>query len=208
LPRFIAKPLAHIKKHKMAPFRLTYGKMELIEKNWQLVADKFHGKFRNILSTSPAIIDPINNKIRRFELHIPLAGSNMIFRTSENHHFKVDYKFKHILDFEMQIYPEDFFEKISKLLGMKEVEIGNSDFDNKYIIKSTEPEYTKELLDNTIQSYMVKFNIYSFQLTTDSESNLMIMPYIKEQETQELEGFILFTGYLIKRMTEINDRCI
>ncbi len=180
--------------------------MELIVRNWQLIAEKYNGRFRNILAKSPAFIDPLNNEIRRFELHIPMAGENITFRTSENHHFKLDYKFRKILDFEMQIYPEDYLEKISKLLGMKELEVGNSSFDSKYIIKSTEPDYAKQLLDKTVQDYMIKFKMYSFQLTTENESRLMIMPYIKEQNIKELEAFIVFSGYLIKRIIEINDK--
>jgi hypothetical protein len=175
----------------MYTYRLTNEKMKLIVKNWQLIADKYNGKFRNILAKSPAVIDPVNNKIRRFELHIPVLGENMIFRTSENHHFKLDCKFKNKLDFEIQIHPEDYVEKISKLFGMKEIEVGNPKFDNKYIIKGTDHKYVKLLLDKTVQDFMIKFNFYTFQLKTDTNSELMIMPFIREQQINELEEFIL-----------------
>lgn len=188
----------------MSPFRLTYEKMELIARNWQLIADKYKGRFRNILCTAPTGINAIHNKVRRFELHIPMYGENLIFKTSENHHFKLEYTFKNILDFEIQIYPEDYLEKISKMLGKKEVEIGNPTFDSKYIIKSNEPDSVKQLLDKTVQEYMIKFKLYTFQLTTDENSELMIMPYIREQDINELEEFIIFSGYLVKRLKEIN----
>ena len=178
--------------------------MKLIIKNWQLISDKYNGNFRNILSTSPAIINPIETEIRRFEMTIPYGDAVMIFRTSENHHFKVEIKFQNKLDFEVQIYPEDFVEKISKLFGMKEIEIGNSEFDGKYIIKSNKPEIVLELLDSTIQKYMIRFKLYSFQLSSDDSSTLIILPFIREQEFNELEEFIAFSGHLINRLTELN----
>jgi hypothetical protein len=52
---------------------------------------------------------------------------------------------------------------------------------------------------------MIKFNFYTFQLKTDTNSELMIMPFIREQQINELEEFILFSGYLIKRLKEINN---
>ncbi len=188
----------------MPPYRLTNEKMKLIVKNWQLISDKYNGNFRNILSTSPAIINPIETEIRRFEMTIPYGDAVMIFRTSENHHFKVEIKFQNKLDFEVQIYPEDFVEKISKLFGMKEIEIGNSEFDGKYIIKSNKPEIVLELLDSTIQKYMIRFKLYSFQLSSDDSSTLIILPFIREQEFNELEEFIAFSGHLINRLTELN----
>jgi hypothetical protein len=191
----------------MSPYRMTYGKMNLIVMNWQLIADKYHGHFRNILSKSPAIIDPIDNEIRRFEMQIQICGETIILTASENHYFKLDYKFRKKFDFEIQIYPEDFIEKMSKLFGLKELEIGNSNFDNKYIIKSNNDDIARKILNETIQDNLTKFELVSLQLTSDKDSQLMILPYINEENYDELNEFIIFSKQLIERIIEINNGC-
>jgi len=189
----------------MAPYRLKTSTMVSIINNWKIIAEKYHGRFRNILATSPAFIDPINTAIRRFELHIPMYGENLIFTTSENHYFKLEHRFKKPINFNIEIYPEDFFEKVSKAFGMQEIEVGNKAFDDRFIIKSSNPEITIQLLDKKVQEYMITSNFYTFNLSTENnEAKLLIMPYINEENKEELERFIVFSGYLIKQILELN----
>lgn len=53
------------------------------------------GGFKNLLCTSPAVIDPINTEIKRFELHIPTRqSSKIVITTSETQLLKVNFDFK------------------------------------------------------------------------------------------------------------------
>lgn len=186
----------------MTGYRLTIEKMRSIIETYKLMAEKYNGKFKHIMTKGPAIIDPVNNKARRFELKIPLKGSNMIFSTSEHHHFKMEYIFRKQMDFELHIYPEDYIEKISKLFGMKELEIGNREFDNKYIIKTNHPDAAAIILDQTVQKFMNRFKLYSFYLSSEEGSKLMIMPVIQEGNPEELDAFIIFCGHLVSLIIE------
>ena len=51
------------------------------------------------------------------------------------------------LDFRCEVYPEGVWSRVSKLMGMEDVEIGSPDFDRTYIITGSSPTALRKLLD-------------------------------------------------------------
>jgi hypothetical protein len=185
----------------MELFRLSDQKMSQIINVWQEIADQNNGKFRYILCISPAGIDPINNKIKKFELLIPsLHNSKIEFNSSEKHPLKVRFQFKKQLNYEFQIFPEDFIEKISKLLGSKEIEIGVKDFDNKYILKSNDEDFIKYLFDEEARTYLQSVLVSSINLGNKGYSVLELTLSINEENKNEMIRLLAFIKQFIIRI--------
>ena len=53
--------------------------------------------------------------------------------------------------FRMEVYPEGFFNRIGKFLGMRDLEIGSPRFDREYIITSNDPGMLRETLTEKAQ---------------------------------------------------------
>ena len=187
----------------METFRFTDRKMIQIVKIWKELANENGGKFNNILCTSPAAIDPINNKLRRFELKIPsVHDSQIVFTTSEKHPLKVKYEFQKQLDFEFQIYPEDLIEKVFKLFGAREVQIGLKEFDNKFILKSNNQEFMKYILDQRNRDFLSHVTLSSINLRSVKNSEFEIVLVIHEHVKEEMQELLDFVGRMINRILE------
>ncbi len=182
----------------MDTFRLTDNKMHEIHKLWGEIAKERNGEFKHILCKAPASIDPINNKLKRFELNLSRHhNSTIIISTSEKHPLKVEYLFKRNPELEFQIYPEDFIEKISKFLGSKEIEIGDKAFDDKFIIKATNKAAIIYIFNNEIKSYLINSNISSIGLLPSGYYKLHIVLNISVADRESMNKLIDISIMLI-----------
>ncbi|NOQ26428.1 MAG: hypothetical protein GQ564_13810 [Bacteroidales bacterium] len=185
----------------METFRFTDSKMNQIASTWKKIANENNYKFKNILCTSTAMIDPINNEIKRFELHIPTRqSSSIIISTSEKQPLRLSFNFKKHLDFEFQVYPEDIFEKISKFIGAKEVEIGIKEFDNKYILKSDNEKLMKHLLDRDSIDFLLSNLTTNFSLRKDGFSIFSLVTSIHEEDKEEMLSLIGFAKGIVEKI--------
>ncbi len=185
----------------MDTFRLTDKKMHEIHEVWGEIAKERHGEFKHILCKSPAFIDPTNNKLKRFELHLKgHKNSKIILSTSEKHPLKVEYIFKKHPSLEFQIYPEDFIEKISKFLGAKEIEVGDKAFDNKFIIKATNKAAMTYILSDEIKNYLINSKISSIGLLPNGYAKLHIVLAIPVADKMEMDNLVDFSIMLIERI--------
>ncbi len=64
--------------------------------------------------------------------------------------------FRNDQGFKFKIYQEGFFSGIGKVFGMQDIQIGQMDFDERFIIKSSSEETVKALLNDTIRESMLK----------------------------------------------------
>ena len=55
----------------------------------------------------------------------------------------------------LKILPQDLVESIGKLLGSQDIEVGDKNFDRKFIIKGNDPEKTQLILANDSISQML-----------------------------------------------------
>ena len=49
---------------------------------------------------------------------------------------------------------ESFFGKVGKLIGMQDIIVGRSDMDDQFIIKSSDDNYAKYILNSTVCAYL------------------------------------------------------
>jgi len=61
---------------------------------------------------------------------------------------RISIPFRSQENFEFELYDENVFTKIAKVIGWKDIEIGNVTFDRGFHIKSKNPEKAKQLLNH------------------------------------------------------------
>ncbi len=76
------------------------------------------------------------NTWRIFEINIPYRNRKIDFIISEASPTKISYSFNIDLYLEFLIYREDWMDRIGKVFGLKEFEIGIKEFDKMFIIGS------------------------------------------------------------------------
>ncbi len=103
--------------------------LQVIRNNWKEFAERHKGNFKSKTGkSSDSFIGPgVDWEILSFELEIKYIDSSIVFKVSETHPLKVRYNFTNEISFNFIIYLEDIFEKISKILGMKEIELNKPD---------------------------------------------------------------------------------
>jgi hypothetical protein len=188
----------------MPDVRLTPEQIDDISKNWHSLADKYTSIKSNNTSKFTVIHDPVSHSYMRFELKLALDGEILLFTTSENRHFKLECELSHALDFKLEIYKEDIFEKISKFFGMQDIDLGNSDIDHQYIIKSDNPGFARHFLDHEIQEFLLQFDLYSLHVHGNEVTKIMIMPFIHEADQAEMEHFIEFVRFFIRKIKNLH----
>ncbi len=173
----------------MGNYKYTWTQIEELGIKWKLIAEEHNGMSRVIKVQSFAnTSDPF---LRKFELKIPFKESEILFITTEHKPLKISYIFKDNLNVEFLLYPEDFTDKISKFFGLKELEIGNNEFDNRFIIKCKEKELINQIFSKEIRKYFINSQISNFKLFTEKEIsvlelNILINELNKEQMNQVL----------------------
>ena len=50
-----------------------------------------------------------------------------------------------------EVYPERMWQRLGKLIGMEDIQIGSAVFDDEYVIKGSDPAQIKELLNPAVQ---------------------------------------------------------
>ena len=139
----------------------TKGFLDVSRKRelWQEIAFEWNGKL--------TIGHTAGNELEILKLVIPYKNREIHLSESDTRPLKFEISFECKMDYELTIGQEDAIEKILKKLGKKEVEVGNEQFDNKYLVQSPNPELTKKILTMDITDKFVKLEIYSFAYTTN-----------------------------------------
>ncbi|MEI6060855.1 MAG: hypothetical protein WCR72_09110 [Bacteroidota bacterium] len=128
---------------------------------WAAISDEFKGNF--------TISHNSGNELEILKISIPYKNWVINLSESDTRPLKFEIPFASLFDYELVLGYEDSVEKILKRLGKKEVEIGNELFDQKYLIKSHNPEITKSIFTQDITDDFLKFNIYSLAYHTDTK---------------------------------------
>ena len=165
-------------------YKYSWDQIEILKNNWKQLSVDYNGKFRSI---------KINNALvlRRFEMEIPYSFGKIILKTDEFKPLKINYKFQKNYNEHFIIYPEDFTDKIGKLFGFKEFEIGVKEFDTKFFLKGNSKELTFKILTKKMRNYLLNHYISNFKL--DKEKNISYLELnivINELDTSEMNELI------------------
>lgn len=182
------------------PANQTRGYLDISLKRalWQEISNEFKGKF--IISHNSG------NELEILKIYIPYRNWEIKLSESDTRPLKFESSFVSGTDYELIIGYEDSIEKLLKRLGKKEVELGNENFDNKYLIKSHDLEMTKKLITQDIIDNFIKFNIYSLAYTTDLKnrtSNLISVISRTIDDKLTIEDLIRLHMRIIDKLKEL-----
>ena len=113
------------------------------------------------------------NTWRIFDINIPYRKGEINFLISEASPTKISYSFNIDLHLEFLIYREDWMDKIGKIFGLKEYEIGIKEFDEKFIIQGSNKRFILSIFDKQIREFI---------LTNSSFSNLKLEQKVNKSE--------------------------
>lgn len=166
-------------------YKFSWTEIDILRKNWKTLAEKNNGEFKTINVHS--IADKNDVTSRKFELRIPFLESTIIFFSTEFKPLKISYLLHSVNFNEFLIYPEDFTDRIGKLFGLKELEIGDKIFDRSFIIKAENEEFLKRVLTTEMRNYLLQNAISNFKLEKIEEgSNLEMNLMINELENSKM----------------------
>ncbi|MUP38645.1 hypothetical protein [Labilibaculum euxinus] len=132
-----------------------------IREMWNEIANEYKGEFR--------ISHNSGYELEIQTVKIPYKKWIFTITISDTRPLKISTAGFPLQEFELLISWEDFIERIIKKFGKPEIELGNPDFDKKYLIKSDRPELVVNIFTPEVQKIFLKNNIYSFSYQTKRE---------------------------------------
>ena len=163
-------------------YKFSWAELDILKQNWKKFADENHGEFKI------TNVNSFENSSQKFKLTIPFLDGQITFHSTEFKPLKIIYSFASINFNEFLIYPEDFTDRIGKLFGQKEIEIGDSVFDRNFIIKGNSEEFVKKLLTEELKRFLLENSISNFKLEkTEHESTLELNIAINELEIAKMK---------------------
>jgi hypothetical protein len=133
----------------------VYPKRDL----WRKIGEDFNGTFK--------IGHNSGMELEILRLFIPYKGLEIKLSESDTRPLKFEIGFNTRIDYDLVIGLEDTIEKLLKRIGKKGIEIGDKNFDNKYLVKSNNINLTKYLLTQEIIDYIINHNVYSIAYSTN-----------------------------------------
>lgn len=129
---------------------------------WKQIAKELNGEFKIKYNSGSG-----------FETHnisIPYKTFTIEISVSDTKPMKFQVSFSAILDFDLILSGEDFFDRIIKKIRNNKIEVGWKEFDNRYLIKSNSSALVKGIITNEIQKRLLKHNVYTVNYHTNLKS--------------------------------------
>jgi len=104
-------------------------------------------------------------------------------------------------NFEFRIGKEHFFSKTGKLLGLKDVEIGDEKFDKIFLLKSKDESQLKSVINYKIQGELMQIKDAlksSIYVDANAITYATIQPVAKQKQLDDFEKVLHFALSLLK----------
>jgi len=148
----------------------TLGFIDISKKRyfWKELSDEFGGVFK--------IKYTVSKDLERLILQIPYKQYMIEFSESDTHPLKIESTLMANRDFEFIISFEDTLEKLLKLFGQQDIEVGDKDFDRKYLIKEKNTNFIGHILsEEGIKTILLKNNVFSFGCNYQKKDNTLLL---------------------------------
>ena len=146
----------------------THGFVDISKKRdfWRELSEEFDGVFK--------VGHTVSKDLERLILQIPYKQYMIEFSESDTHPLKIESTLKANRDFEFIISFEDSIEKLLKLLGQQDIEVGDKIFDDKYLIKEKNTHFIEHILsEECIKTILLKNNVFSFGCNYQKKDNTL-----------------------------------
>ena len=150
---------------------------------WKIIAEKLGGKFK--------IKQTISRDISTLILEIPYKNQKLVLSESDTRPLKSEINIDLKTKFELSISWEGGIEKIMKIFGSQDIQIGNQKFDKKYLIQSNNSSQTISILRG-LKDLILKLNIYIINLHQEKsgQHKLLITKDRNSNTADEIIGLI------------------
>jgi hypothetical protein len=102
----------------------------------------------------------------------------------------------------MKIYSETIASEIGKKLGMQDIQIGRSEFDEKFMIKGSDEFFVRNLLTSNIQDKLLTLRSLKPVITLDDNGLVVNVPRVLK--TEEAYDLLIDSALvIIDRLSEI-----
>ena len=144
----------------------TQGYLDVFPKRdlWRQISKEFNGEFK--------VSHNSGNEIEILRLNIPYKNHEIVMTESDTRPLRFEIEFNNKVDYKLTVGWEDSIEKLLKKIGKREIEIGNKEFDNHYLIRSQDKDKTTKLFSQEIVDYLLKYNVYSIIYSTNSRKGI------------------------------------
>ncbi len=157
---------------------------------WKLIAEKLKGEFK--------IKQTVSRDINTLILEIPYKNQLVVLTESDTRPLKSEINMELKEPFEFSISWEGGVEKIMKIFGSQDIQIGNQAFDKKYFIQSNNSQRTTAILSE-LKELILKHNIYIINLHREKSGQykLLITKDRNSNTVEEIIGLIELNFRLI-----------
>lgn len=152
------------KEHLFGQMFLTSrrGFIDISEKRhfWKDLANEFNGTL--------IVEQTISKEVESLMLLIPYKRYSIKFTESDTHPLKISCKLEVNQLFEFSVSYEDSMEKLLKLFGHQDIQVGDEIFDKKYLVQGTDDEWITYLFaDGETKAILLSNNVFSFTCRYD-----------------------------------------
>ncbi len=148
----------------------TFGFISVSQKKefWKSTADEFNGEL--------TIKKTIAGDLEKLILKLPCKKHTIQFTESDTHPLKITTELEAELPFEFMISYEDTLEKLLKFFGKQDIQVGDEEFDSKYLIQGKNTNIVKQILSgNNVKTILLKNNVFSFGCNYNKKNNTLIL---------------------------------
>ncbi len=83
---------------------------------------------------------------------------------------------------QMTVYCETWASEIAKKFGSQDIQIGNQEFDQEYMIKGTDEIFIRQILTTTVQEKLLKLRTYHPMISLEMNELVVKVPKILKNE--------------------------
>lgn len=144
----------------------THGFIDIATKRvfWQELATELGGT----VTTKQTI----SKDLERLTLQIPYKQHMVEFTESNTHPLKISCKMGANRKFEFSISYEDTIEKLLKLFGQQDIQIGDEVFDKRYLIQGKDASVVTDLLAKSeVKAILLSNNVFSYGCSYNEGEN-------------------------------------
>ncbi len=146
----------------------TQGFIDISRKRnfWKELSDELGGVLK--------VKQTVSKDLEKLILQIPYKQYMVEFSESDTHPLKIETTLSANRDFEFMISFEDSIEKLLKLFGQQDIEIGDEVFDKKYLIEEKNTNFIGQILsEEGIKTIILKNNVFSFGCNYQKSENTL-----------------------------------
>jgi len=129
---------------------------------WKEMAEEYQGELH--------VKKTVAKDLERLILDVPYKQYNIEFSESDTYPLKIECQLSTDKSIDLFISFEDTIEKLLKVFGQQDREVGDASFDQKYLIKGKNADQVRKIFENEeIRMILLSNNVFSFNCLSDNK---------------------------------------